>query len=114
MKKSLMIMNLLLCSVFMLTGCGNNAGEVDDSKLSVYEIHQYDAEFKHTEEIVAKFDFSVEDIALDEEEKEFSDGEIRKLTNFLTSFPSLNNSETNALSKLLDTFNCSSIIVDFI
>ena len=30
MKKSLMIMSLLLCSVFMVTGCGNNAGEVDD------------------------------------------------------------------------------------
>ena len=56
MKKSLMVMSLLLCSVFMVTGCGNNSGEIDDSKLSVYEMHQYDAEFKHTEEIVAKFD----------------------------------------------------------
>ena len=56
MKKSLMVMSLLLCSVFMVTGCGNNSGEIDDSKLSVYEIHEYDAEFKHTEEIVAKFD----------------------------------------------------------
>ncbi|MBE6154391.1 MAG: hypothetical protein E7163_02280 [Firmicutes bacterium] len=55
MKKRLMVISLLLCMV-IVTGCGNNLGKVDDSKLSVYEIHEYDAEFKHTEEIVAKFD----------------------------------------------------------
>ena len=55
MKKSLMIISLLLCSVFMITGCGNSSGENDDSKLSVYEFHQYDSDFDHTEEMVIKY-----------------------------------------------------------
>ena len=53
MKKSLMIISLLLCSVFMITGCGSN--EVDDSKYSVYEWHEYDADYKHTEEMILKY-----------------------------------------------------------
>jgi len=55
MKKSLMVMSLLLCSVFMVTGCGNNSGEVDESKYSVYEWHEYDVDYKHTEEMILKY-----------------------------------------------------------
>lgn len=55
MKKSLMIISLLLCSVFMITGCENGLGENDDSKLSVYEFHQYDSDFNHTEEMIVKY-----------------------------------------------------------
>lgn len=55
MKKSLMIISLLLCPVFMMTGCGNNSGENNDSKLSVYEFHYYDSDFNHTEEMVIKY-----------------------------------------------------------
>ena len=32
MKKSLMIMSLLLCSVLMVTGCGNNTEEENGEK----------------------------------------------------------------------------------
>ena len=32
MKKSLMVMSLLLCSVFMITGCGNNTEEESGEK----------------------------------------------------------------------------------
>ena len=48
-------MSLSLCSVFMVTGCGNNSGEVDDSKLSVYEWHEYDVDNKHTEDMILKY-----------------------------------------------------------
>lgn len=54
MKKSLVLMGLA-CSVFMITGCGNNE-EKENVNLSAYEIHMYDAEFKHTEELIAKYD----------------------------------------------------------
>lgn len=55
MKKNLMIISLLLCSVFMITGCGISSGKNDDSKLSVYEFHYYDSDFEHTEEMVIKY-----------------------------------------------------------
>ena len=55
MKKSLIIMSLLLCTVFMVTGCENIDG-VDESKYSVYEMHLYDDTFDHTEELVVKYD----------------------------------------------------------
>lgn len=55
MKKSLMVMSLLLCSIFIITGCENSQGENEDSKLSVYEFHYYDSDFNHTEEMVIKY-----------------------------------------------------------
>lgn len=55
MKRSLTIISLLLCSVFMLTGC-EESFEENDTNLSVYEFHQYDSDFNHTEEIIIKYD----------------------------------------------------------
>ena len=40
-------MSLLLCSVFMVTGCGNNSEKVDDSKYSIYEACEYVNSFLH-------------------------------------------------------------------
>lgn len=54
MKKSLMVI-ILLCTVFMVTGCENILEKDDDSKLSVYEFHYYDSSFNHTEEMVVKY-----------------------------------------------------------
>lgn len=55
MKKSLMIMSLLLCATFILTGCENTT-EKEEKELTVYEMHLYDETFKHTEELVVKYD----------------------------------------------------------
>lgn len=55
MKRNLMIISLLICAVFMVTGCENILGENNDSELSVYEFHTYDTDFNHTEEMVVKY-----------------------------------------------------------
>lgn len=56
MKKSLLLTFILLGSLFVITGCGDNIeNNEDDAKYSVYEMHLYDEDFKHTEELVAKY-----------------------------------------------------------
>lgn len=55
MRKSLIVMSLLLCTAFMVTGC-DTSNKVDESKYSIYEMHLYDDTFDHTEELVVKFD----------------------------------------------------------
>ncbi len=60
MKKYFLI--ILLCAVILVTGCSSSSeeeggkGGADDSKYSVYELHYYDSDFKHTEEVEAKYD----------------------------------------------------------
>lgn len=54
MKKSLII--LLLCVGFMTIGCENKTKENDGKNYKQYEIHFYDADFKHTEELEVYYD----------------------------------------------------------
>lgn len=53
MKRNVFLI-LILCSLLIVTGCNNPFSKEDN--YSSYEIHHYDTDFNHTEEIVAKYD----------------------------------------------------------
>lgn len=48
---------ILLGTIILLTGCGKENNVVNEKdKLSVYELHYYDKDFKHTEDFIVKYD----------------------------------------------------------
>lgn len=59
MRKKLFIISIF-CSILILTGCGSssNGGKDNKDNYNVYEYHTYDNDFRHTEELEARYDKS--------------------------------------------------------
>lgn len=59
MKKKLCLFMTMVLGLVLITGCENpitNEGGSDSETTAKYEVHLYDKQFKHTEEIEASYD----------------------------------------------------------